>query len=255
VSGGGTGGSNTGSAGMSGGMAQGGGGAGTAGMPGGSGAAGMGSVACGNGVIDSGEACDSGFNVVSGGSGGGGGNGGGSGAGTGGSGGDESTGGAPPIPATKGQLCSNTCYKVGDQSCLDCENGGDCFESVNNCLGVLEPFNVAQQTQCYAVMKCIQSSNCLDGTNTLGKCYCGSLNTTQCGAAPFTGAGSPDGACVNQIKAGFPSFTTNSAVLGGLTATDFPSGAAMKRLSCQKGASGGQCLNTCGFTAGGPAFP
>ena len=104
-------------------------------------------------------------------------------------------------------------------------------------------------------MGCIESSNCFDGTGTLGKCYCGDLSISACGSAPFTGPGSPNGACVNEIKAGFPTFTSNSAILGGLVATDFPSGAAMKRLSCQKGANSSACLGTCGFTAGGPVFP
>ena len=104
-------------------------------------------------------------------------------------------------------------------------------------------------------MACIEKTNCFDGTGTLGKCYCGSLSTAACGAAPFTGAGSPDGLCVKEIQAGFPTFTTNSQVLGGLTATDFAAGAAMKRLSCQKGANSSACLTTCGFATGGPAFP
>jgi hypothetical protein len=56
-------------------------------------------------------------------------------------------------------------------------------------------------------------------------------------------------------RAGFSLFTTNQQVLGGLSATNFPSGAAMSRLSCQKGANQSACLGVCGFTAGGPAFP
>jgi len=226
----------------------GGGGAGPAG--------GAGPLTCGNGIIDTGETCDSGTlngdanagtgGTSSGGTGGGGGR---------TAGGTEETGGAPAMPATYGQLCSNTCYKVGTQACLDCENAGDCFESVNNCLGVLEPFTAAQQSSCYSVMRCIQESNCFDGTGTLGKCYCGDLTLQACGSAPFSGAGSPNGACVAQIKAGFPTLSSNSAVLGGLVATDFPSGAAMKRLSCQKGANTSACLAACGFTSGAPAFP
>jgi hypothetical protein len=161
------------------------------------------------------------------------------------------------VVATYGQKCSNTCYKVGTQACLDCEFAGDCYESVNNCLGTEDaPFSAAQQSACFAVMHCIQNSNCFDGANTIGKCYCGSLSTTACGSAPFTGAGSPDGACVNEIKAGFPTLTSNSAVLGALGKTvELPAGAATKRLSCQKGANEGACLDTCGFTSGGPAFP
>jgi cysteine-rich repeat protein len=160
-----------------------------------------------------------------------------------------------PSENASSPTCSSTCKKVSTTACVACENNGDCFESVNNCQGVAAPFALAEQALCYDVMGCIESSNCFDGTGTLGKCYCGDLSISACGSAPFTGAGSPNGACVAQIKAGFPTFTSNSAILGGLVATDFPSGAAMKRLSCQKGANSSACLGTCGFTAGGPVFP
>jgi hypothetical protein len=168
---------------------------------------------------------------------------------------EQCDGGEPPSTSSASPVCSNTCTKVSTQACVDCENDGDCFESVNNCAGVAADFNATQQTQCYSVISCIQASNCFDGTGTLGKCYCGDLTISQCGSAPFSGAGSPNGACVNEIKAGFPTFTSNSAILGGLVATDFPSGAAMKRLSCQKGANSSACLTTCGFNAGGAVFP
>ena len=151
--------------------------------------------------------------------------------------------------------CSNTCKLVSTDACVTCENNGLCAESVNNCLGVASPFNAAQLTQCYDVLSCIEKSNCLDGTGSLGACYCGTLDTGPCGAAPFTGAGSPNGPCVNEIKAGFPTYTTNQQVLGGLIATDFPSGAAMQRLSCQKTADGSACLTKCGLNTGGPVFP
>ena len=180
-------------------------------------------VVCGNGVVEEGEQCDD---------------------------------AVAPFPSSPvSPTCSSTCKKISTPACVTCENAGDCFESVNNCLGVAAPFSTAQQGACFDVISCIQSSNCFDGTGTIGKCYCGTLATAACSAAPFTGPGSPDGACVAAIKAGFPTFTTNSAVLGGLSATNFPSGAAMSRLSCQKGANASACLDTCGFTAGGPAFP
>jgi hypothetical protein len=151
--------------------------------------------------------------------------------------------------------CSNGCGLVSTQACVDCENNGDCFESVDNCLGPNGSFTAAQQTECFSVMTCIEKSNCLDGTGSLGACYCGSLSTSACGAAPFTGPGSPDGACVKEIQAGMPGVTTNSAVLGGLTAKGVPAGAGMQRLNCQKIANSSACLGTCGFTTGGPAFP
>ncbi|HYQ03177.1 MAG TPA: hypothetical protein VER96_31100 [Polyangiaceae bacterium] len=154
--------------------------------------------------------------------------------------------------------CSNTCQKVSTQACVDCENAGDCFETVDNCLGLglATPFNLTQQTQCFTVMRCIEQSNCLDGTGSLGSCYCGSItDTAACSAAPFTGPGSPDGKCVKEIQAGFPGVTSNSAILGGLTANGFPAGAAMGRLNCQKIANKSACLSACGLNAGGPVFP
>jgi hypothetical protein len=246
----GTGGSNStggmGSGGLTGTGGKGGSGAGGSGTTGGTGP-----LICGNGKIDSGETCDDG--PPGGSSAGTGGTGGGSG------GGEEMGGGTGPVVALYGQKCSNTCYKVGNQACLDCEFAGDCYESVNNCLGPEGmAFTAAQQSACFAVMKCIQTSNCLDGTGTLGKCYCGSLSTLACGSAPFIGAGSPDGLCVNEIKAGFPTLTSNSAVLGALKEFTLPSGAAMKRLNCQKenvDGEGHTCSDVCGFTSGGPAFP
>ena len=153
--------------------------------------------------------------------------------------------------------CSNTCSKVSTAACTACENAGDCFESVDACKGPfgVGEFNSIQQTQCFSVMTCIEKSNCLDGTGSLGRCYCGTLDVGACSAAPFTGAGSPNGACVKEIQAGMPGVTTNAAVLGGLTATSRPAGAAGQRLNCQKTANSSACLDVCGFTAGGPAFP
>lgn len=221
---------------------------------------GTGPLTCGNGKVDSGETCDDGPlpGSSSAGTGGTGGSGtGGGGTGGGGTGSGEEGGGTGPVVATFGQKCSNTCYKVGTQECLDCEFGTDCYESVNNCLGPENmPFTTGEQSACFAVMRCIQNSNCLDGAGTLGKCYCGTLSTTACGSAPFAGAGSPDGACVNEIKAGAPTLTSNSAILASLgNGKDFPSSAATQRLSCQKKANEGACVDKCGFTSGGPAFP
>jgi len=42
-------------------------------------------------------------------------------------------------------------------------------------------------------------------------------------------------------------------VLGNLDANQFPSGAALQRLNCQK--TSVECADKCGFTSGGPAFP
>jgi len=226
---------------------------GSAGLAAGGSTAGGTSTVCGNGIIEAGEACDSGMPPGTGGSGT-------AGAATAGGGGDDqSRAGAPSVVPKYGQICSNTCYNVGTQACLDCEITGEfCTEAADDCLGPSDaPFTAAQQGACYAVMHCVQSSNCLDGTGTIGKCYCGSLSTTACGAAPYdlTMPGAPDGSCAKELQAGFPTLKSNSAVLANFGSKKLPSGAATDRLGCQKGANLGACADACGFKAGGPAFP
>ncbi len=174
---------------------------------------------CGDGKVDTGEKCDT-------------------------------LGGASPS-------CDGTCQiKVSTDACVNCEATGDCAASVDNCKGpAAAPFSAAQQAQCYATMACIESTNCLDGTGSLGKCYCGTvLSTTACGAAPFdlTAPGAPAGPCAAVIQAGMTGFTSNSAILAGLTASSKPAGAGMQRLNCQKTAG---CTDICGFTPAGPVFP
>lgn len=148
-------------------------------------------------------------------------------------------------------LCSGQCEPVSTQACVDCENDGDCFEFVDNC----NFFTGANRALCNDVMQCIQESNCFDGTGTLGSCYCGSIPAATCSSAPLTGPGSPDGACKDLILEGLAPVATSAEVLGLLTATGRPAGGAMARLNCQKLANGSACLDVCGFTAGGPAFP
>jgi hypothetical protein len=192
----------------------------TSGASAGGGAA---STTCGNGMLDPGEACDASYGTPDG-------------------------------------TCSNTCTKISNATCLACENQGDatCTDFIFNCLGPNGSFSAAQQTQCNTVLTCIQSSNCFDGTGTLGgSCYCGSLALADCQAASFdlTQAGAPNGPCAAVIQAGLPGVTSNSAVLGGLTASAKPAGAAMQLLNCQKTADGNACLGACGFTTGAGAFP
>ena len=193
------------------------------------------SLTCGNGIVETGEQCDD--SPVTGGSGGG----------TGGSG--EAT------TASFGQLCSNSCFKVGTQACLDCEMEDSCLDYVDACLGPPEaPFNTQQRTQCYAVMRCIQATNCFDGSTsvTLGiGCYCGTLSdTSKCSAAPYTGPGSPDGPCKAEFQAGMTGITSNSAMLGQLvTSGDRPTSAAARRLNCQKNNAQQACASVCGFSS------
>jgi hypothetical protein len=154
------------------------------------------------------------------------------------------TNSAPVVATTR--LCANTCETISTQACVDCEQAGDCFASSDNCLGVGGAFTTAQQKTCTDVMQCMQDSGCLAGTGSLGKCYCGTLSTAACGAAPYdlTAPGAPNGPCAAIMQAGNPGVTTNSAILGGLTNKSRPAGAAGQRLNCQK--NDATCAPLCG---------
>lgn len=195
--GGGTGGSGTGGVG-GGGAGAGGGGTGGAGA-GGGGTGGGGNQTCGNGAVEGSEECDD----------------------------------SGPSP-----LCSDACFEVATQECYDCEQISDCFASSNNCAGPsASPFSAENVGVCYDVVQCIQDSGCLKGENgSLGACYCGSLTTAACGAAPFdlSKPGAPNGPCAEIMQLGNPGVTTNSAILGGLTNKSRPAGAAGQRLNCHK---------------------
>lgn len=149
---------------------------------------------------------------------------------------DDGTGtNSAPVPATS-RLCAASCEVVSTAACVECEQAGDCFASSDNCLGPQGSFTMAQQKLCTDVMQCIQDSNCLDGTGSLGRCYCGTLSTAACGAAPFdlTAPNAPNGPCAAIMQQGNPGVTTNSGILGGLTTKSRPAGAAGQRLNCQK---------------------
>jgi len=149
------------------------------------------------------------------------------------------------------RLCSDGCQTVATQACVDCEQAGDCFASSDNCMGPsASPFTPGQVTLCYDIILCMQDSNCFDAPDgTAGKCYCGSLGTAACGAAPFalSQPGAPNGPCAELMQAGYPTATTNSQILAGLTAKARPLGAAGQRLNCQRTSAEPACAGLCGL--------
>lgn len=205
--------------------------AGTGGTAGSSGTAGTGgtggSQTCGNGSIEGNEECDD---------------------------------------SGPSRLCSDDCRTVSTPECVECEQHGactpadcgadhpdcceqqgDCFASSDNCLGpTATPFTAENIALCFDVMRCIQETNCLDGAGTLGKCYCGTLSTAACQAAPFnlTAPGAPNGPCAVIMQKGNPGVTSNSTMLGGLTTKSRPAGAAGQRLNCEK--NDPTCAPICG---------
>jgi hypothetical protein len=149
------------------------------------------------------------------------------------------------------RLCSDACETVSTVACVECEQAGDCFASSDNCLGPkATPFTPAQVGICYDVMQCVRESNCIDApSGTMGKCYCGTLSTAACGAAPFdlTAPGAPNGPCAAIMQLGNPGVVSNTAILGGLTTKSRPAGAAGQRLNCQRTSEEPACAAVCGL--------
>jgi hypothetical protein len=197
-----------------------GGAAGTAGAGGnvgnagtaGSGEGGGGSQTCGNGKVEGTEECD---NAVDG------------------------------TPWKGDDVCADDCETVTTAECLTCEQSSDCSGFTNDCAGFAAAKDVAN---CYDNYQCLRENHCLDGTNTLGGCYCGSLSTGACGGAPFdlSQPGAPDGPCAALMQAGHPGTTNNSAVLGLLQLRTHPAGAAGKRFFCDR-FTDANCGAACGI--------
>ncbi len=177
------------------------------------------SIVCGDGAINGTEQCDPGLN-----------------------------GGV----LTGSSTCSDKCKSVASQDCVDCEQGGACFEFSESCLtngNTGEARTAADRTACFDVEACIQASNCADGANTLTSCYCGNLSTSDCqGATPEAVAGN---ACATVIRAamGAGSYSdgkaTNKEVLERFLSVDFAGGAAIARYNCVKASA--TCRPLCGF--------
>jgi hypothetical protein len=164
-------------------------------------------VVCGNGAVTGTEECDAGTGTTS-----------------------------SPVEVTS-RTCSAKCESWSTTACVECEQAGDCFASSDNCLGPQGSFTIAQQKLCTDVSQCIQDSNCLDGAgSTLGKCYCGTLSTAACSAAPFdlTAPGAPNGPCAAIMQAGATGVTSNTQMLAAFTNKSRPTGAAGQRLNCDK---------------------
>lgn len=140
--------------------------------------------------------------------------------------------------------CSNDCSTVASAECVTCEQEGSCFEYSNSCID--NTTNATDRASCFDVQECITDSNCADGSSTLTSCFCGALSTSDCIAAPLTGPGSPAGACAGLIRTAMGgAAVTNAQVLTRFTNIAFPGGAAIARYNCTKLAPA--CTTACGF--------
>jgi hypothetical protein len=162
---------------------------------------------CGNGVIDEGEDCEPAFDAG----------------------------------------CSPDCEQIFSPQCVQCEQAGDCSGASSSCTGGNGSFTPEQRAACWDVLACVVQSGCAAGNSSLSRCYCGTLSTTQCAAAPFDLAtpGAPNGPCAALMQKGTPGATSNSAVLGALTSLGRPTGAAGQRVQCLK--NDDVCAPLCGL--------
>jgi hypothetical protein len=98
---------------------------------------------------------------------------------------------------------------------------------------------------CQAVEKCIQDTNCADGTKTFTDCYCGSLKLQDCVDASKTGDKAPSGVCAAVIRKSLGGDEpTNRDILSRFTRNSFAGGKAIARLNCGKTKG---CATECGF--------
>ncbi len=142
--------------------------------------------------------------------------------------------------------CSEQCALVSTPACAACEQAGACVDLSNICVDAFA--NQDETSICYSVLQCVRDSNCADGVAPLASCFCGSLTTQACSAAPNSGAGAPAGACAAVIREAMSEgvdVATNSEVLTRLIDQSFPGGAALARVNCDK--VDPNCIDTCGY--------
>jgi cysteine-rich repeat protein len=200
---------------------------------------------CGNGVINGTEACDDGNQVN-------------------GDGcennctitpiqgfcGDGISGNSPAEECDKGgganssgtTSCSNDCQSVASAACLDCELAGDCGEfAIDGCAAVTgtAPNGQLRTNNCYSVLECLRDSGCGE-TGSVTECYCGTLATGVCVAAPNSGAGAPNGPCKEVIEDALETESPQE-VLTSFTSLSLAGGWALSRVTCDKT----QCLAQC----------
>lgn len=130
------------------------------------------------------------------------------------------------------------------KTCAECEAATACSELANPCA----KFSGEQATQCEAVKECVQRTGCGQGEHTFTSCYCGSLRTADCLAAPLEGEKAPQGECREVLTKAYGELKSNTELLTRYIETEFPGGAALARLNCLKL----NCQRECSFDKAGP---
>jgi hypothetical protein len=156
--------------------------------------------------------------------------------------GDGVRSGTEECEPSRSPTCSDDCVRVLSDECYACAQETACIQLANSCLEFTA--NEGDQTVCYDVMKCVQDSGCANNPAGLTSCFCGSLTTSQCVAAPPGGDEGPDGPCADVIRqATHADNLPNSVVLTRYLQRDNPAGIALRYLNCLK--SNANCAPIC----------
>jgi hypothetical protein len=94
----------------------------------------------------------------------------------------------------------------------------------------------------------VQDSNCADDSNLVQHCFCGTLDTGACSAAPIAGNGAPNGACAAIIREALSQdgqVASSNDVLVHLIDETLPGGAGLARVNCDR--QDPACIDTCGY--------
>lgn len=145
--------------------------------------------------------------------------------------GDGVLNGAEECEPNRSPTCSDDCVHLLSDQCYACAQETPCIQLANSCLEFTA--NEDEQSVCYDVMECVQDSGCATNPTGLTSCFCGSLTTGQCVAAPPGGDAGPDGPCADIIRqAAGGDGTPNSVVLTRYLQRNNPAGIALRYLNC-----------------------
>lgn len=130
--------------------------------------------------------------------------------------------------------------KPSPEACHQCEMSGACAELAKGCSAL----SGDDQSACEAVDKCIDATGCAKGDKSFTSCFCGSMTTDACLAAPLKGKGAPEGACAEAMRKTMAGAASNHDILVSFQRVETVLGAAITRRNCQKGTA---CRAVCGF--------
>lgn len=138
--------------------------------------------------------------------------------------------------------CGADCNTITSAACFTCENSAatcadfvDCGTAVGNAAAGSPAAGTPKSLLCNETLDCVRDSGCAAGGNAPIKCYCGTANAADCQA------GLGNGACKAQLEKSLETtaFATIAQRIGN---TGFGGGIAMARIDCDQTFCSAQCF-------------